>query len=49
VVWGDKLDETCIVEYALDAKQTANATGFTNLKLKCDVGGLGEKLVKSEQ
>ena len=49
VVWGDKLDETCIVEYALDAKQTANATGFTNLKLKCDVGGLGEKIVTSEK
>ena len=39
VVWGDKPDETCWLDYALDEKQTANASGFTNLKLRCEVTG----------
>ena len=39
VVWGDKPDETCWLDYALDEKQTANASGFTNLKLRCEVAG----------
>ncbi len=39
VVWGDKPDETCWLDYALDEKQTANASGFTHLKLRCEVTG----------
>ena len=39
VVWGDKPEETCWLDYALDEKQTANASGFTNLKLRCEVTG----------
>lgn len=49
VVWGDKPDETCLVAYALDEKQTANASGFTNLKLKCDVAGGAEKTAQSQK
>jgi outer membrane usher protein len=47
VVWGDKPDETCSVAYALDEKQTANASGFTNLKLKCEVAGSAEKTAEA--
>ena len=47
VVWGDKPEETCWLAYALDEKQMANATGFTNLKLRCDVGESGSKTVKA--
>jgi len=43
VVWGDKPEESCVLDYALDEKQTANANGFTNLKLKCEVLGVSEK------
>ena len=39
VVWGDKPEETCWLDYALDEKQTANTSGFTNLKLRCEVAG----------
>ena len=46
VVWGDKPDETCMVDCALDEKQTADASGFTNLKLKCEVAGVAEKTRK---
>jgi len=35
VVWGDKPNETCFVDYEVDEKIKANATGFTNLKLPC--------------
>ena len=49
VVWGDKPDETCSVAYALDEKQTANASGFTNLKLKCEVAGGAEKTAQSQK
>jgi outer membrane usher protein len=49
VVWGDKPDETCWVAYALDEKQTPNASGFTNLKLKCDVAGGAEKTAQSQK
>jgi outer membrane usher protein FimD/PapC len=35
VVWGDKPNETCFVDYEVDDKNKANATGFTNLKLPC--------------
>ena len=49
VVWGDKPDETCSVAYALDEKQTANASGFTNLKLKCEVVGGAEKTAQSQK
>jgi outer membrane usher protein len=47
VVWGDKPEETCWLDYALDEKQTANASGFTNLKLRCDVGESESKTVKA--
>jgi outer membrane usher protein len=43
VVWGDKPEESCKVDFALDEKQTPNASGFTNLKLKCEVAGGAEK------
>ena len=49
VVWGEKPDETCIVDYALNEKQTANASGFTNLKLRCEVAGAAEKTVQSQK
>ena len=49
VVWGDKPDETCWLDYALDEKQTANASGFTNLKLRCEVTAGADKLVKTEK
>jgi len=39
VVWGDKPEETCWLDYALDEKQMGNTTGFTNLKLRCEVAG----------
>jgi outer membrane usher protein len=35
VVWGDKPNETCFVDYDVDEKSKANANGFTNLKLPC--------------
>jgi outer membrane usher protein FimD/PapC len=47
VVWGDKPEETCLLAYALDEKQMANATGFTHLKLRCDAVESGSKNVKS--
>ena len=47
VVWGDKPDETCKVDYALSDKQTANASVFTNLKLKCEVAGVAEKTAEA--
>ena len=40
-VWGDEPGETCWVDYALDEKTTANANGFTHLKLRCEVTGAG--------
>ena len=46
VVGGDKPDESCKVDYALDDKQTANASGFTNLKLTCEVADVAEKTRK---
>jgi outer membrane usher protein FimD/PapC len=49
VVWGDKPEESCKVDYALDEKQTANASGFTNLKLKCDVAGGAEKTAEASK
>ena len=49
VVWGDKPEETCWVAYALDEKQTANTTGFTHLKLRCEVAAGVDKLVKTEK
>ena len=42
VVWGDKPEETCLLAYALDEKQMANATGFTHLKLRCDMTAVPE-------
>lgn len=35
VVWGDKPNETCFVDYDVDEKSKANANGFTNLTLPC--------------
>ncbi len=49
VVWGDKPEETCWVAYALDEKQTANVSGFTNLKLTCEVAGGAEKTALSQE
>jgi outer membrane usher protein len=49
VVWGDKPNETCWVAYALDEKQTANASGFTNLKLTCAVAVGSEKTALSKE
>jgi outer membrane usher protein len=42
VVWGDKPGETCLVNFALDATTKANANGFTQLKLRCEVVGAEE-------
>ena len=49
VVWGDKPEESCVLDYALDEKQTANASGFTNLKLKCEVAVGAEKTALSKE
>jgi len=49
VVWGDKSEETCLLDYALDEKQIANASGFTNLKLRCEVAGVTEKAAQARQ
>jgi outer membrane usher protein len=49
VLWGDKEEETCWVAYALDEKQKANASGFTNLKLKCEVGGAADKTAQAKE
>lgn len=38
VVWGEKPEESCMASYALDEKTLANASGFINLKLPCEVG-----------
>lgn len=35
VVWGDKPNESCFIEYALDDKKVTTTSGFTNLKLAC--------------
>jgi len=37
------------VNYALDEKQKANASGFTNLKLRCEVAGVTEKAAQARQ
>jgi hypothetical protein len=37
------------VAYALDEKQTANTSGFTNLKLKCEVAGGAEKTAQTKE
>ena len=47
VVWGDEPGETCWVDYALDEKTTANANGFTHLKLRCEVAGAAEKAAQT--
>jgi outer membrane usher protein len=39
VVWGDKPEETCLVNFSLDETTKANANGFTLLKLRCEVAG----------
>jgi len=39
-VWGDEPGETCWVDSALDEKTTANANGFTHLKLRCEMAGM---------
>jgi outer membrane usher protein len=49
VQWGDKADESCWLDYALDAKQTANAAGYTLLKLRCDMNPMGEKSAQAEK
>lgn len=49
VVWGDQPEETCLLDYALDEKQIANASGFTNLKLRCEVAGVAEKAAQARQ
>jgi len=41
VQWGDKPDETCLTDYALGEGQSTNASGFTHLKLRCEVGAVG--------
>jgi outer membrane usher protein len=43
VVWGDKPEETCLVNFSLDETTKANANGFTLLKLRCEVAGGAEK------
>ena len=43
VTWGDKPEERCLVDFALDAKTQANSTGYTNLKLPCVVGSAVDK------
>jgi len=47
VVWGDKPEESCVLDYALDEKQMANTTGFTHLKLRCEVAGGKEALAQT--
>jgi len=49
VVWGDKPEETCLVNYALDEKQKADASGFTNWKLKWEVAGVAEKTAQARE
>ncbi len=39
VVWGDKPEQTCLSDYSLDEGQKAGVSGFTLLKLNCQVGG----------
>jgi len=41
-VWGDKPEETCSVDFVLDETTKANANGFTQLKLRCEVVGAEE-------
>lgn len=43
VVWGDKADETCFTNYAVDDKASTNASGFVHLKLRCELSLLSEK------
>jgi hypothetical protein len=33
----------------LDEKQKANTSGFTNLKLKCEVGGAADKTAQAKE
>ena len=42
VQWGDKPEETCYAQYALGDTQSANASGFTHLKLRCDMTAVPE-------
>jgi outer membrane usher protein FimD/PapC len=43
VVWGDKPEQSCFVEYALDETKVTTSAGFINLKLPCVVGGEVDK------
>jgi outer membrane usher protein len=43
VTWGNAPDETCLVDFVLDAKNQANSNGYTNLKLPCAVGTAVDK------
>lgn len=43
VTWGSAPDETCLVDFVLDAKNQANSNGYTNLKLPCVVGTAVDK------
>lgn len=36
VVWGDKPEQRCTLDYQLDAKTVANASGMTPLSLTCE-------------
>ena len=47
VVWGDKPEETCLVNFSLDETTKANANGFTLLKLRCEVAGGKEALAQT--
>jgi outer membrane usher protein FimD/PapC len=46
VVWGDKPDQSCFIEYALDEKKVTTTSGFTNLKLACLVEIVAENNLK---
>jgi outer membrane usher protein len=39
VVWGDKPEQTCLSDYSLGEGQNAGVSGFTLLKLNCQVEG----------
>ena len=47
VVWGDKPEEACSIDFALDETTKANANGFTHLKLRCEVLGAQEQTAQS--
>ena len=48
VVWGDKPEETCRLNYALNETTKANANGFTHLKLSCEVPPVAAQTARTQ-